>query len=168
MDTSAYEWLYRVARGYGVVPVFAAGLAGVLTDTPASIIACLHDDVWIEEEGWDQKVLDFFAANPRCGLLGFGGATGLGAADIYHRLRGRGIKVYLPAESDLLKSLFFYGYEQEAAQAFDRKLAARVAEMETNIGNLDKEIERLTEMRAQYRGAHQDTIHWRQNWKPTT
>ncbi len=82
--------------------------------------------------------------------------------------QGRGIKTYIPSESDLLKSLFFYGFEQEAAVAFDRKLSTRVTEMEQQIGNLDKEIDRLTEMRAQYRGAHQDTVHWRKNWKPIT
>lgn len=79
--------------------------------------------------------------------------------------QGRGIKVYVPSESDLLKCLFLYGYEEEAARAFDRKMAAREAEMSQNITNLDNEIARLTEIRAQYRGAHQDTQHIRSNWK---
>ncbi len=78
---------------------------------------------------------------------------------------GRGIKLYLPPESDLMKTLFLYGFEQEAALAFDRKLAAREVELEGNIGKLDTEIARLGEMRAQYRGAHQDTQHIRTNWK---
>ena len=79
--------------------------------------------------------------------------------------QGRGIKVYLPAESDLLKTLFIYGYEQDKAIAFDRKLAQREGELMTNISNLDNEIARLSEIRAQYRGAHQDTQHLRQNWQ---
>lgn len=79
--------------------------------------------------------------------------------------QGRGIKVYIPPESDLLKALFLYGFEQEAALAFDRKLAAREAEMNDHIGKLDAEIGRLSEMRAQYRGAHQDAQHIRTNWK---
>ncbi len=79
--------------------------------------------------------------------------------------QGRGIQVYLPSESDLLKTLFLYGYEQDAAIAFDRKLAQRQGEFEANIANLDKEIERLSAAREQYRGAHQDTVHIRTNWK---
>lgn len=79
--------------------------------------------------------------------------------------QGRGIKVYVPSESDMLKTLFLYGYEEEAARAFDRKMAAREAELGENIGKADAEIARLIEMRAQYRGAHQDTQHIRQNWK---
>jgi len=79
--------------------------------------------------------------------------------------QGRGIKTYLPSESDLLKTLYLYGYEQEPAVAFDRKLAVREAEMAEQINKLDAEIARLTEVRGQYRGAHQDTAHWRKNWK---
>ena len=79
--------------------------------------------------------------------------------------QGRGCKVYLPPESDLLKCNFLYGYEQDAALAFDRKLAAREGEMNTHVTNLDTEIARLTEIRAQYRGALQDTQHLRQNWR---
>jgi hypothetical protein len=56
---------------------------GVALEDGAEIIACLHDDVAIYEYGWDQAVLDHFARHPKCGLLGFGGGTGLGAANIY-------------------------------------------------------------------------------------
>lgn len=79
--------------------------------------------------------------------------------------QGRAIKVYVPAQSDLLKTTYLYGYEQEPALAFDRKMLAREQEFEANIGKLDQEIGRLSEVRAQYRGAHQDTQHWRKNWK---
>ena len=86
--------------------------------------------------------------------------------------QGRGIKVYVPAESDLLKTLFLYGLEADNAGAFDKKLATRVTDYQNNIGNLDNEITRLTEVRAQYRGALQDLQHWQKNWKsnekPTT
>ncbi len=78
---------------------------------------------------------------------------------------GRGCKVYIPSESDLLKCNFLYGYEEDAALAFDRKLAQREQEMAQNIEKLDQEIARLSEVRAQYRGAHQDTQHLRKNWK---
>lgn len=83
-DLAAFDWRVQVVAGFGVVPLFAEGMAQVLHLFPAArVIACLHDDVWMEETDWDAKVLDCFADNPQCGLLGFGGATGLGAANIY-------------------------------------------------------------------------------------
>lgn len=66
----------------GVVPAFAEGVQAAL-ETDAEIIACLHDDLLIEDPEWAQKVLEWFDASPHCGLLGFGGGTGLAAGDIY-------------------------------------------------------------------------------------
>ncbi len=68
----------------GVVPAFAQGVQRAL-DAGAEFIACLHDDLELTEgaDGWDQRVLECFDSRPRLGLLGFGGATGLGAHDIY-------------------------------------------------------------------------------------
>jgi len=68
----------------GPVPAFKLGvdLALQITD-PSGIIACLHDDLLIEEDGWDQTVLAYFAQHPEVGLAGFGGGTGLGSDDIY-------------------------------------------------------------------------------------
>lgn len=66
----------------GVVPAFAIGVQRALEEG-AEIIACLHDDLLIEETGWDQEVLDLFNLLPEMGLCGFGGALGLGDADIY-------------------------------------------------------------------------------------
>lgn len=65
----------------GVVPAFALGVARALEDG-ADVIACLHDDLEINENGWDQDVREAFE-NPRVGLVGFGGARGLGSDDIY-------------------------------------------------------------------------------------
>lgn len=71
-------------QGYlGTVPAFAKGVQYALDHSEATVIACLHDDLLIEEDGWDQTVVTHFAAHPACGLAGFGGALGLGAADIY-------------------------------------------------------------------------------------
>jgi len=78
---------------------------------------------------------------------------------------GRGIRVYIPPEADLLKTPFLYGYEEEAANAFDVKLKARKAEIEQKIAGLDNQITQLVEARAQYRGAHQDTDYMLSNWK---
>lgn len=66
----------------GVVPAFAKGVAAAL-ESGAAIIACLHDDVEIEQLAWDVLVLNYFQDHPEMGLCGFGGATGLGAGDIY-------------------------------------------------------------------------------------
>lgn len=66
----------------GVVPAFALGVAAALR-MGAEIICCLHDDVLIEDDLWDIKVLQAFDAYPEMGLMGFGGGVGLGSDDIY-------------------------------------------------------------------------------------
>lgn len=88
------EWECRVAtkqgRTYvresreilGVVPAFNLGVQRALEDG-APIIACLHDDLLIEQDGWDEDVSRLFKACPRAGLCGFGGAKGLGSDDLY-------------------------------------------------------------------------------------
>lgn len=76
------RWTYRASQILGVVPAYAIGVQKALEDGH-EIIACLHDDLEIEEYGWDTRVLKHFKAHPSCGLLGFGGALGLGAGDIY-------------------------------------------------------------------------------------
>ena len=48
----------------------------------ADILAFIHDDVIIHESGWDERVLREFE-NPTVGVVGFGGATGLGTPGIY-------------------------------------------------------------------------------------
>jgi len=52
-------------------------------DSTADILAFVHTDVTIYEPDWMGIVTDFFKARPECGLLGFGGARGLGTPDIY-------------------------------------------------------------------------------------
>ena len=54
-------------------------------DTKGNIIAFLHDDCTIDEDGWDAKIDYHFHRYPNCGLLGFGGALGLGTPDLYKR-----------------------------------------------------------------------------------
>jgi len=69
----------------GVVPAFARGVQYALDNTDASVIAALHDDLEIEQHDWDVLVRSSFEhpANRQVGLVGFGGATGLGSSDIY-------------------------------------------------------------------------------------
>lgn len=66
----------------GVVPAFASGIIAALREKP-DIIACLHDDVAIYRDGWNEVVTHFFETHPKCGLLGFGGATGIGRPGMY-------------------------------------------------------------------------------------
>lgn len=69
----------------GTVPAFKLGVDYALGHTDAGVIACLHDDFEILEDGWDAKVLRYFARYPQMGLVGFGGAKGLGDADLYQK-----------------------------------------------------------------------------------
>lgn len=66
--------------GGGVVPAFAKGVASAFNDG-AHAVLCLHDDLLIEQEGWDIVVDEALARNVR--FAGFGGATQLGSADLY-------------------------------------------------------------------------------------
>lgn len=78
-----YQWpIYHVQGVYGSVPAFAKGVAEAL-DGGAQVIACLHNDLRIDEDGWDALVWDAFQQNSLVGLAGFGGAKGLGSDDIY-------------------------------------------------------------------------------------
>lgn len=66
----------------GVLPAFVAGVRKAAA-MGADLIACFHDDLRIDEEGWDEKVIAHFESHPRTGLAGFFGARSLGAGDIY-------------------------------------------------------------------------------------
>lgn len=72
-------------EGGGVVPAFAKGVEAAFADG-AQAVLCLHDDVLIEEDGWDRLVLQV----RRGGLTtwtpqfaGFGGSTSLGSDRLY-------------------------------------------------------------------------------------
>lgn len=68
----------------GTVPAFRRGVDLALGEG-ADVIACLHDDFVIMEDGWDTKVIRHFERYPACGLAGFGGAIGLGDSDLYQK-----------------------------------------------------------------------------------
>jgi len=87
--------------------------------------------------------------------------------------QGRGIKVVVPAEADLLKTIFYYGYEQPKIEQFAKKLASRKQEMQSRMNEaqaqmnqLQAQMETLKEMRAQYAGALQDVEYNIVNWQP--
>ena len=50
--------------------------------TTEPIIAYIHDDVVIHEQGWDQRILREFD-DPTVGVVGFGGALGHGTPNLY-------------------------------------------------------------------------------------
>lgn len=67
----------------GVVSAFATGVRSAFADG-AEAVLCLHDDLLIEEDGWDQRVLTYLTnVGYNDAYFGFGGGTGLGADDIY-------------------------------------------------------------------------------------
>ena len=89
LDRAHYEWpLIIEVNGYqsepylGVVPAFAKALRKAL-ETKAEVIALLHDDLFIKDDGWDATVLAHFELRPTCGLAGFGGGRTLGHPAIY-------------------------------------------------------------------------------------
>ncbi len=102
VDRAAHQWkLYVIENGgerlyLGTVPAFAEGVRQALA-AGHEVIACLHDDLLIEQDGWDQSILFPFRARPQVGLLGFLGGTGLGDHDIYqtpyspHQLARQGV-----------------------------------------------------------------------------
>ena len=50
--------------------------------TKEPIMALMHDDLVITEDGWDKRVLKEFE-DPQVGLVGFAGGIGFGAPDLY-------------------------------------------------------------------------------------
>lgn len=70
-------------RFLGTVPAFRIGVDYALEHTDADVIACLHDDLELLDPDWQEKVIRHFERHPSCGLAGFGGAIGLGSADLY-------------------------------------------------------------------------------------
>jgi hypothetical protein len=66
----------------GPIPAFALGIKEAIR-RGADIVCALHDDLRVDEDGWDQQVVQFFQDHSAVGLVGFGGAKGLGEDGIY-------------------------------------------------------------------------------------
>jgi hypothetical protein len=68
----------------GTVPAFNLGVQTAL-EAGYDLICCFHDDLAIHDPDWAHKVETHFVRHSSCGLAGFGGAIGLGDADIYQK-----------------------------------------------------------------------------------
>jgi hypothetical protein len=78
---------------------------------------------------------------------------------------GRGCKLTLPPDCELLKTDFLYGYETPEIERWNARMLAREADLNQKLAQIDAQIAQATEARAQYRGALQDAAHIRKNWK---
>ncbi len=72
----------RYREFLGSVPAFAYGVRMASDLDGVRYIACLHDDLEISQPGWDALTISRFTRDT-VGLVGFSGASGLGAGDIY-------------------------------------------------------------------------------------
>lgn len=77
---------------------------------------------------------------------------------------GKGVNFYLPAESDLLKTLFLYGFEDEKKHAFIAKLLARQQEMEQKKAEYQAQIDQAKAYMNTYDGALQDVNYMLKSW----
>lgn len=72
----APRWQY--VRNEQNAGVFAALQQGY-QHSRGDVIAFLHNDVYLYERGWNQRVLQCFAADPQLGVAGFFGCRGISA-----------------------------------------------------------------------------------------
>jgi len=77
-ETASTEYSIHIAMGLDVVPA----MQQCYEDTKEPILAYLHDDVIIHEQGWDLRVLKEFE-DAAVGLVSFTGALGHGRPDLY-------------------------------------------------------------------------------------
>lgn len=78
---------------------------------------------------------------------------------------GKGIHVGIPAESDLLKCQYLYGYEQQEATALDAKLTSRSQELRQKQAFHESEFRKHMEAAQQFAGALQNNEHLRKIWR---
>lgn len=68
-----------------VVPAFASAIGLAPEIAPNDIVVCLHDDVELLEQDWDEFLRAWWDGHPNTVLAGFFGARGLGSDDLYDR-----------------------------------------------------------------------------------
>lgn len=82
---------------------------------------------------------------------------------------GRGIDIYIPHGSDLMKATHLYGYEDSGPVL--EKMGARFTELGQNkerlrndLGQLEQQTKTLLGQLSQMDGAMQEITYWRKNW----
>lgn len=78
--------------------------------------------------------------------------------------KGRGINVILPAECDLCKSMFMYGYHDNEITELAKKMKAREQELSGRIDQLSNQKTTTEAMLNQLLGARDDARYWARNW----
>lgn len=78
--------------------------------------------------------------------------------------KAAGVRVYMPQESDLLKTSHLYGWEQPKAHAMMVKLDSRKGELQTRLGQVQAELARLNNMQQQLLGALENQQYMREAW----
>lgn len=77
---------------------------------------------------------------------------------------GKGINFYIPIESDLLKTPFMYGFEDEKMDAMRAKLLTRKQTMEQKKAEYQQQIDQATAFMNTYNGALQDIDYMLKAW----
>jgi len=82
-----HSWNQRASTYHQIIPVYGMHVVeayeyGRTRPYSCRILGFLHDDLVIEEHGWDKRVVRQFD-DPGVGLVGFGGALGHGTHDLY-------------------------------------------------------------------------------------
>ena len=78
--------------------------------------------------------------------------------------KGRGINIYMPAECDLLKSRFIYGYEDEKKHAFQLKLKKTISEMQQRKLQCEHTIRDQQSVADKYEGAVTALLEMDKTW----
>lgn len=78
--TATREYMYWIVRNQEITEAYQRIYEG----SKEPILAYLHDDLIIHEDGWDQRVLHEFE-NPKVGIVGFAGAPGHGHPMMYEQ-----------------------------------------------------------------------------------
>ena len=77
---------------------------------------------------------------------------------------GRGIRVILPTESDLLKTRFVYGYDDEIKSAWELKLDKTIKEMQQRRFQSDTTIRNQQSVSDKYEGAITALMEMHKTW----
>ena len=79
-ETAAGPFTRRIIEGRPLLEAYQQGLE----ETQEPIVGYVHDDLRVQEKGWDARVLAEFE-DPRVGLVGFGGGLGHGDPEMYRK-----------------------------------------------------------------------------------